>query len=61
MTQTAKSASIKEKAHDLIDHLADDADWDDVMYAIYVRQKIDAGIADGEAYDADRLDRRRAC
>ena len=40
---------IKEKAHRLIDQLPDGSTWDDLMYQIYVRQNIEAGLADSEA------------
>ena len=30
----------------MIRQLPDDASWDDLMYQIYVRQKIEAGLAD---------------
>ncbi len=32
-----------------MESLSDDANWDDVMYRIYVRQCIDSGIADADA------------
>ncbi|MCS7467341.1 hypothetical protein NZK35_11865 [Stieleria sp. ICT_E10.1] len=38
--------SAKAAAKEAIDHLPDDATWDDVMYRIYVRQKIDSGLND---------------
>ena len=37
--QTAKQA-----ARDLIDHLPEQASWDDIMYELYVKQKIQAGL-----------------
>jgi predicted transcriptional regulator len=40
--------SIKEQAHRLLDNLPDSASWDDVMYRIYVRQAIEAGIKDSD-------------
>ncbi|MCA9099726.1 MAG: hypothetical protein KDA63_01160 [Planctomycetales bacterium] len=40
---------VKEAARKLIDALPDDADWDEVMYRVYVRQCIEAGIADADA------------
>ena len=40
---------IKAEARRLIDRLPDDATWDDLMYEIYVRQAIEAGLADVEA------------
>ena len=40
--------SIKEQAHQLLDNLPDSATWDDVMYRIYVRQAIEAGVKDSD-------------
>ncbi len=40
---------IKEAARQLVDSLPDDATWNDLRYAIYVRQTIEAGLADSEA------------
>lgn len=39
---------VKEEAKKLLDTLPDEASWDDVMYEIYVRNKIDKGIAAAE-------------
>jgi predicted transcriptional regulator len=36
----------KAHAREAIDRLPDDASWDDVMYELYVRESIDAGLAD---------------
>jgi predicted transcriptional regulator len=44
-----RNVSIKEEARRLVDELPDDATWDDLMYRIYVRQNIEAGLADSEA------------
>ena len=41
--------SIREEAHRLVDKLSEDATWDDLRYLIYVRQNIEAGLADSEA------------
>ena len=38
--------STKSKARAIIDQLPDSASWDDVMYELYVREAIDAGLAD---------------
>ena len=38
--------SVKEMARELIEHLPDTATFDDLMYEIYVRQKIEAGLKD---------------
>ncbi|HCL55647.1 MAG TPA: hypothetical protein DHW82_01370 [Spirochaetia bacterium] len=35
---------MKEEAKKLIDTLPDDADWEDLMYEIYVREKIEKGL-----------------
>ena len=36
--------SAKEEAKQLIDHLPDQATFDDIMYELYVKQKINAGL-----------------
>lgn len=41
--------TVKHEARRLVDSLPDDATWDDLMYQIYVRQAIEAGIEDSEA------------
>ena len=41
--------TAKESARDTIDHLPDQASWDDVMYGLYVKRKIEEGLADVEA------------
>ncbi len=42
-------ASVKVEAQRLVNSLPETASWDDVMYAIYVRQAVDAGLADAES------------
>lgn len=39
-------STVKEAVIDLAKRLPDECTWDDVMYQIYVRQKIEAGIKD---------------
>jgi len=59
----AASSNIKSEVHRLIDALPHDATWDDVMYGIYVRQCIDAGVADADAgrvVDVDEVRQRFA-
>jgi hypothetical protein len=46
---SAKRSNIKSEAIRLLRRLPAKASWDDVMYRIYVRQKIDAGLADLKA------------
>ena len=41
--------SVKQEAKRMIEELAEDATWDDLMYRIYVRQAIEAGLEDSEA------------
>jgi hypothetical protein len=43
------TTNIKQEAHRLIEQLPETATWDDLMYEIYVRQTIEAGLADSEA------------
>lgn len=38
--------SIKPEARRLVEQLPEDATWDDLMYEIYVRQAIEAGLQD---------------
>jgi hypothetical protein len=40
------STSIKAEARRLVDQLPEDATWDDLLYAIYVRQAIGSGLKD---------------
>jgi hypothetical protein len=46
---TAPKPDIKAKVRETIESLPDDATWDDVMYRLYVRQKIEAGLNDVES------------
>ncbi|MCH7667412.1 MAG: hypothetical protein IH936_15965 [Acidobacteria bacterium] len=41
-------SAVKEKARELVDKLPEEATWDDLMYEIYVRQEIEAGLKDAE-------------
>ena len=43
-----QTESIKQEAYKILDKLPDKATWDDLMYQIYVRQTIEAGIKDSE-------------
>jgi hypothetical protein len=43
-----RTETIKQKAHQLLDKLPDSATWEDLMYQIYVRQSIEAGIKDSD-------------
>jgi len=41
--------NVKQAAQELVATLPEDASWDDVMYRIYVRQSIEAGLRDSNA------------
>jgi predicted transcriptional regulator len=49
MTENAKMPNAKDAARQIIDHLPEQATWDDIMYELYVKQKIEEGLADIEA------------
>jgi predicted transcriptional regulator len=54
-------ATPKEAAKQLIDHLPEQASWDDIMYEIYVKQKIEAGLRavnEGRTIPHDEMKRR---
>lgn len=53
--------NVKEEAARLIANLPDDATWEDLMYEVFVRQEIEAGIADADAgrtFSTDELRRQ---
>lgn len=45
---TTPDSNIKTRVFETLESLPDDATWDDVMYRLYVRQKIEAGLKDVE-------------
>lgn len=40
---------VREEAKRLLDNFSDEASWDDVMYEMYVRKKIDEGLSAANA------------
>ena len=55
------SMTLREEAARLIDRLPDNATWDDLMYEIYVRRKIDEGIKaadEGRVLSHDEVKKR---
>ena len=42
------AANLREQVHELADHLPDNATWKDVAYEAYVRQEIEAGLAEAQ-------------
>lgn len=45
-TSKTKRTNVKSAAIKLVRGLSPSSTWDDLMYRIYVRQKIDAGLED---------------
>jgi hypothetical protein len=37
------ATTAKQAARELIEHLPDQASWDDIMYHLYVKEKIEIG------------------
>lgn len=37
-------SSVKEAARSIVENLPEQATWDDLMYELYVKQKIEAGL-----------------
>ena len=46
MASAEKNTSIKKAAARLVRELPESASWDDLMYEILVRQKIESGLND---------------
>lgn len=42
------ASNVKDQARQIIDGLPDDATWEDLMYRLYVRESIEAGIRDAD-------------
>ena len=54
-------ASPKQAAKELIEHLPDQASWNDIMYELYVKQKIETGlkaVAKGRTAPHEEVKRR---
>ena len=58
MRNVAKS-DVKTAARETLDLLPDDTSWDEVIYRMYVRQKIEAGLSDAEAGNLVTTDEAR--
>jgi hypothetical protein len=41
--------NVKNEARRLLERLPEDVTWDELMHEIYVRQSIEAGLADSKA------------
>jgi predicted transcriptional regulator len=54
-------SNVKDIAKEVIDRLPDDAGWNDIMYELYVKQKIETGLAaaaEGRTVEHDELKRQ---
>ena len=54
-------SAVKTAAREIIERLPEDANWEDLMYQLYVREKIEIGlqqIADGQGIDHDEVFQR---
>ena len=47
--RSMENARVKNEAKRLVEELPENATWDDLLYKIYVRQAIEAGLRDSEA------------
>lgn len=56
---STNSISVKSSARETLESLPEDATWDDVLYRMYVRQKIEAGLADADAGNLVSVDEVR--
>jgi predicted transcriptional regulator len=52
--------NIKEDARRLVEKLPDNSTWDDLVHEIYVRQAIEAGLADSQAGRTTEVEQVRA-
>jgi len=53
--------NAKESARQIIDHLPDQATWEDIKYELYVKQKIEAGlkaVGEGRTIPHEEMKRR---
>ena len=53
--------SAKESARSAIDRLSDQATWEDIMYELYVKQKIESGlkaVEEGRTIPHEEMKRR---
>jgi len=61
------ATTAKHIARELIEQLPDEATWEEILYTLYVRQQVEAGLEDvaagrvtpHEEVEAELLDRKR--
>jgi hypothetical protein len=60
MGSAVKNITVKKAAAQIVRELPESASWDDLMYQILVRQKIESGLEDlRQGRSHDHLDIRR--
>ena len=59
-THIVPAQGIKNEARRLVEQLSDEATWEDLMYEVYVRQTIEAGLEDSRAGRVLPVDEVRA-
>jgi hypothetical protein len=52
--------SIKEEARRLVEKLPENSTWEDLVHEIYVRQAVEAGLADSQAGRTTDVDQVRS-
>lgn len=58
---TDSQPPVRDTLSEIARSLPDDASWEDVQYQLYVRQQVEAGLADDEAgrlIDTNEMRRR---
>jgi hypothetical protein len=53
--------TVKQIVHDIADHLPEQATFDDAMYALYVRQKLERSLQaaeEGKVTSQEEMERR---
>jgi hypothetical protein len=56
--ETVRS-SIKNEARRIVDQLPETASWEDLIYRLYVRQSIEAGLKDADEGRVESLEEVR--
>ncbi|MGO8899912.1 MAG: hypothetical protein ACLQU5_16400 [Isosphaeraceae bacterium] len=59
-TDIVPAQGIKNEARRLVEQLSDEATWEDLMYEVYVRQTIEAGLKNSRAGQVLPVDEVRA-
>lgn len=53
--------TVKQIIHEIADRLPEQATFDDAMYALYIRQKLESGLRDldeGRTYTQEEVEQR---